>query len=553
MKKIIIKELKIHNFKCYAEVNFKFDEGKNVLMGETGCGKTTIRDAYLWCFGFDCDFAPKIDDTLVENIDTLVEVLMSIDSIDYSFKRLNKQKWTNSGQFAGNDSKFYIDDISKTATNFKAELASIFEVNDYNNVRLLLDLSAFNNDNGTRWTWKERRNFLFGLLNIDLKIKDIEASEDFDPIREYLSKGLDETEIASSLNAKKKDIDNSLKRNKVLLDDKRATIKEYSIINYDVLVSERARLEQDIEDLTQGQLQKRIELQKQIKDLEFSIANCDQRKEVLLNSEQQLETASQNLFSTTLSDKCPTCGTKLDNKKMLTLKATFELDKMQKLSELHDEAENCRLEAQKLEERITSQKLELNRLTGQLDQYFKGSGAKAEFDKSMQDLKQQIYDINQELYKGALIDKLSCEIENIKEENKKLLNQQKELLKQTEALKLYVEKKIEIVSRETKNNFDGLAFKFFKMNTANAENEYQPTCECLLNGVVYKNLSQGQKIIADFKMNCGLQKLLDVNVPQFIDNKQDNTFDMISDSQQIDLVTCKESNIKASFIKGEEK
>ena len=71
----------------------------------------------------------------------------------------------------------------------------------------------------------------------------------------------------------------------------------------------------------------------------------------------------------------------------------------------------------------------------------------------------------------------------------------------------------------------------------------------MLDGVAYNNLSQGQRIIADFDTNNGLQKLLGLDIPQFIDNKQDNTFSMESENQKIELITGNETNINATFIR----
>ena len=157
--------------------------------------------------------------------------------------------------------------------------------------------------------------------------------------------------------------------------------------------------------------------------------------------------------------------------------------------------------------------------------------------------------LNQELAKEKLIEELEKQIEQYKQQNKSILNTQKKYVERKNALKQYVEEKISIITNEINKNFNGVSFKFFKYNTAKAETEYQPTCECLLNGISYKNLSQGQKIIADFNVNNGIQKLFDICAPQIIDNKQDNTFDMVSENQKIELITCGETNIKATFIK----
>ena len=197
MLDIKIKEIRLKNFKCYESAAFKFNDATTTIKGITGCGKTTIKDAYLWCLGFDCNFAPKINDMLVKDIDTVVEVTLSLGGITTTLKRINKQKWKYSAEkevneFVGNDSKFEIGGVSKTATTYKQMVAELFNLQSHQDVRLVTDLSAFNNDAGTKWTWKERRTYLFNTINIDKKVSAIAKKKAYEHIQEALLSGKDE-------------------------------------------------------------------------------------------------------------------------------------------------------------------------------------------------------------------------------------------------------------------------------------------------------------------------------------------------------------------------
>ena len=71
-------------------------------------------------------------------------------------------------------------------------------------------------------------------------------------------------------------------------------------------------------------------------------------------------------------------------------------------------------------------------------------------------------------------------------------------------------------------------------------------CECTVNGVPYKDLNNGHKIIAGLKIIKALQKLYLVSAPIFIDNaeaiSEGNMPEM--DNQMILLVVSNDKKIK---------
>lgn len=552
MKKINIQKLTLRNFKCYESVEFNFSNSTNKVKGITGFGKTTIKDAFLWVLGFDCEFAPRINDFLVKNLETSVKLEIEIDGVVYNLERISKQKWktnqdTLEEEYIGNEAKFSIDGQKLSATNYKEQLTTIFGVPTHFDIRVLSDLNFFNSIVGTSWTWKERRTYLFNLFpNIEEKVKELANNPKFECLKTEIEKGLDEIAIGKVLASEKYSIENALLSNKTIIADRTQTIKEYSSIDFNAIKKEISLLEQDLDDLKMQNLEDLSVATSKKNELENSIETL--KNQIRWNEEQceWYETQSKNLFETKLAEHCPTCNRKFEKSKLNSLKATFELDKMQKLGEYSQKLENCRNFVVSAKIQIETQEKELDRILTQILPNLKASTNIAEQSR---EIKQQILSLNQELAKEKLIEELEKQVEQYKQQNKSILNTQKNYVERKNALKQYVEEKISIITNEINKNFDGVSFKFFKYNTAKAETEYQPTCECLLNGISYKNLSQGQKIIADFNVNNGIQKLFDICVPQIVDNKQDNTFDMVSENQKIELITCQETNIKATFIK----
>lgn len=555
MNNIKLKELELHNFKCYATASFKFDDKANDIKGVTGLGKTSIKEAFLWCLGFDYDsFAPKIDDCLIKGVQTVVKTVLEVNGINYTLQRTNSQKWKFNDdkgveEFVGNDSKFEFDGVAISSKDYEKKVAELFDLAMHKFVRLVLDLSAFNTDKGTTWTHKERRAFLFALLNIDDKVKELAEQPKFAIIKEDLLKGKDENDIQKTLNTEKKTIADNIKRNKILIEDRTKTISEYSKINFDELYEQQIDINGKIQDLREQQIRLNIADIGKIERIKLEIEKLKSDKEQLLTSANELQKASDNLIDAPIYDTCPTCGQKLSEENLRTAKSAMELEKKNKMADMKKQAENLRFNAQKIQDRLSYQENELRGLEGHLNGSEGHVQLKEEINKQIISLNGQLQNILYQLSRKKSIDFAKAEVQALKDEVKKLMNKESARLRKANVLKEYIEEKIKVTNEEVNKHFDGVNFKFFKYNTANAENEYQPTCECMLNGIAYGSLSQGQKIIADFATNNGLQKILELNAPQFIDNKQDNTFDMASDNQQIRLITCEESNIKATFIR----
>lgn len=553
MKNIIIKQLTLKNFKCYESAKFVFDNKTNQVFGETGVGKSTIKDAYLWCLGFDCNFAPKIDDNIVKDIETMVECIIAIDGVDYTLKRTSTQKWKqtqNGPEFNGNNGKFEFDGVGMTATNYTSQLIELFGVRTANELRIICDLNYFNVDNGTKWTWKERRTYLFDLLDINNKVNTLANEERFALLQQDLLKGKDEVDIQKTLNAEKKANNDNIEKNKILIEDKLSKIGEYSKIDFATLRSEKARLEQDVEDLKTQVITATLNYEAQINTLKNNIKANRYEAERYIKNAEDIEKCINNLVDEKpLYTVCPTCNQPLPKEHIEQTQERLKAETQKKKEQALLEAQNLRSKAQELTSQANNQEKELEATESQLRANREQLDKQSEISIQITELKADISTLQDQIALESILNSLKEEVEQLKTNSKTLLNQESNRIAKQQALKEYIEAKIQLTNNEVNKHFENISFKFFKYNNANAENEYQCTCECLLNGIAYNNLSQGQKIIADFNTNNGLQKILGIQCPQFIDNKQDNTFDMISDNQKIELITCKENNINAVFVK----
>ena len=88
MKKITLKSITLENFKGIKKKEVKFNENITKISGTNGTGKTTIFDAFTWCFsGKDShgktDF--EIKTIGLSKAEHSVLCVINVDDTDYSY------------------------------------------------------------------------------------------------------------------------------------------------------------------------------------------------------------------------------------------------------------------------------------------------------------------------------------------------------------------------------------------------------------------------------------------------------------------------------------
>lgn len=296
-----------------------------------------------------------------------------------------------------------------------------------------------------------------------------------------------------------------------------------------------------------------------ISDLETKIE--ENKIEISILEEEKFNNEEENL-------NCKYCGQKLPKDKIEELKLNFENKKKSKLEKLNKEREENDLRLVKYKECINTLISDKNALQAEYEALQKvkpilNEKKIEELNSNIQNIKNEISNIKVDEVENTVskkVNELRIKLESIiKESGKKdslekcknelaeLKKKQKELsqkdvlrFKKQKQLKEFVKEEVNIINEETKKHFDkDIKFNFFTWNSVNAENEYDMCCNMLYKGVEYNNLSQGQKIICDTLFISNIQSLLDVNFPIIVDNRQDNTFDIETDSQLIELLTIK--------------
>lgn len=626
MSKIVFNNITIKNFKGIANYEMDFDQKKQEIVSETGCGKSSIFEAIKWCLGFDVsNFEPKIETYRIKNLSTKVELSITKDNLNYVLSRTSEQKWkivdklTGKKAFDTNKSTFVFDSLECKAKDYTQKVLELFGLTQ-EELNILLDIRNFNVNVASKWTWVDRRKFLKEKMNIDTLLKPLIEKEEYNLLKEDLLKGKDEIDIQKQLVQDKKVIANGDSKNKInglsqyntLIENKVSEITKLNQMDFDNLESRKLEIQKEIENLLSSKNkanknvvleQKNNELSKYRLDLtkmknEFNQRLYDYDHEVtMLNTQKngliqdiKVYEKEKERFETLLEEcnidifelggeqldetkkVCPMCNRELPQDKIEQLLFEFERQKEIRFIELSEKNEeyqekinnlNCLIGKRyeeltkinndynsKLIEKPTYNNEKENELVGKINTLeneisnMKMTNVKDIVQEKLNELRMEQEQVLRQLTFKDLLSQYQNELQELKNAQRELANKETTRIKKQEQLKQYVKEEVEIINKETNKYFHkDIKFNFFIWNGAGAENEFDMCCNMLYKGVEYNNLSQGQKIICDTLFINSLQKLLDINFPIVVDNRQDNTFDIDTNSQLIELLTMKNKKL----------
>lgn len=272
MKRIILKDLKIENFKGIRDLSVQFSDVTNIS-GRNATGKTTICDAFFWLL-FDKDSQGNTKFNIrpldkngqqIDNIEIKVTGVLSVDGKEIELSKTQKQKWVKKrgsdvATFQGNENSYEIDSFPATEREYQERIASIVDEALF---KLVTNPNAF-----ASLKWQEQRKVLMEFWS-DVTDADVLAA---DPDA-YLP-------IADDVRAA--GIDKALEKAKVALKKLKEKQKEYParideasraivpVEDEDALTGEKARIEKQIRE-TKAELDGVSESFKEASDLQVLI------------------------------------------------------------------------------------------------------------------------------------------------------------------------------------------------------------------------------------------------------------------------------------------
>jgi DNA repair exonuclease SbcCD ATPase subunit len=197
MKKITLRSLTLRNFKKIESLTINFND-QTFIHGKNGIGKTTIADAYSWLLygkntSDQTDFNVKTLDknnSPIHKLEHEVQGVFITDEKEFKLSRVLLEKWTKKKgadveEMTGHETKYFIDDVPTSATDFKKFVSELL---DESFAKTITNPLYFN----SRLKWNERREILSAMAG------EITNDQILDAIQEN---GNDNFDLIELLNA----------------------------------------------------------------------------------------------------------------------------------------------------------------------------------------------------------------------------------------------------------------------------------------------------------------------------------------------------------------
>lgn len=197
MLEIKIKRLYLENFKCHKSLRLDFDGGNASIYGDNASGKTSIYDALTWLlFGKDSrgngekniEIKPlnamgEVGDHLAV---TSVEAVLMVNDEEVTLRRTYKEVWStkrggSEATYDGNTSEYYVDGVPCKKNAFQDRVNELVGEDTF---RLLTSVTYFAND----INWQDRRAVLFKVAGVMDDRQILATNEAFAPLVESMGK-----------------------------------------------------------------------------------------------------------------------------------------------------------------------------------------------------------------------------------------------------------------------------------------------------------------------------------------------------------------------------
>ena len=414
-----IKSIKIENFRNIQSLNAEFGD-KTVISGKNKTGKSTIRDAILWCLydkladGSSANnIRPKdANGTDIDFLEIKVCLVIEHDGHEYVLEKLQKQKWTKKRgseekKFEGNVNEFSINDIPKKLKDYQEFISEICDPDTM--------LFGTNAQSFLGMDTKKRRAKLLS-LEPDFSDADvISLDDDFKEIEDDLFVGTIDELIARAKKVKKQKNDD-LKTIPVRIDEVSKQKVEVDVASLEKAKSEAEAelksVQNKFEELANKVSEKR-ELESQIMELkfeqakvekEYNSANQKRREEVnrQIDDKKSALTAQktdirilegQIAADKTLLEKidfdgkalnkeyaniakdhfkadgevCPICGRKMPKEHIQKAEIAFEESKAKTLKVISEKGKNLKMQKQATEDMIAKNSKEIDETKTSVD------------------------------------------------------------------------------------------------------------------------------------------------------------------------------------------
>lgn len=317
------------------------------------------------------------------------------------------------------------------------------------------------------------------------------------------------------------------------------------------------------------------------KDREYELDSQIKQEEARIEKLQaEFDDFNQSQFNKEL---CPTCGQKLPTSKYEELRTIFNESKAVKLEEWQKLIDSAKALKQNYIEQKEIMQVKADGMCSQIEELSNNKDAKQkamnevcevdlDSDVQVNDLKAELFmleldednssdnqlkrldselseladkrsTLQTELTKYDVIRDITKRINELEQEQQRLINE-KNLVDETAfLLDEFVKAKVEMLEDTINKHF---TITTFKMANVLVNGSVEDCCETMVDGVPYRSLNNAARINAGIDIINALTKFYKVNAPVFIDNAEAVTKFIDCKSQTIKLIvdeTCKELRV----------
>lgn len=581
MKKVIIQDITIKNFKGIASFKTSFNADVTRFYGSNGSGKSTIKNAWEWALCRNVsDYLPNINNQEIPNLITSVIVNILVNDLHYELCRESKPKYGKNGEKTGNESKYLIDGIEIGQKQYQSQIANIIGNIEFDQLAMLTDKEFFNTDTSA-WKWTHRRKVLLSMTGAEREANRIAEKEKYASIKEFITKGYSTSDVKSTLikdcNSLKKQQDANL----VLIESKQKEIDEYLGVDFEKISRELAvnktkytkllnsskneNIADELKKIDEELLAYSQELsavktrdmlrRRDLEDFKLKIyqeaietkSGYDKKVTLIKETEKNIQ-EQENL---TIKDFCQVCGQKLPKEKVDEVKANIEANiktfninletYKADAKSLYEKYNNLQKQYAKQDEEIKNfvpnEKIEffenkISALKQTIEDKRKATLSNLS-EQELSSLQEQISNLEREMAKKEYLEKANNQIKAWKQDNLRIADELIKIENKERALQDFVREQTEIIS-QTVNSFFGNGVSW-SLYTINYNGNLEECCECMYNDKLYSCLSTGEKNKTNIEVVKALQNFYEVNIPIFCDNHETVTLEYETDRQVIEL------------------
>lgn len=419
MKKVVLKQLKLQNFKGIKELTLDLDGENAQVFGDNATGKTTVVDAFIWLL-FNKDSQNKIDfgiktlkgGNVINRLNHEVEAVLEVDEQDLTLKKVFSEKWTKKRgsakeSFTGHTTDYFIDGVPAKKKEFDEMIKSMINEDVF---KLLTNPTFFNEEIG----WKERRDLLIEIAG-DITDEDvIKSNKDLKVLLSKLN-GKSIEDNKKIIAAKRKDINKQIEQIPTRIDEIHRNLPDTSKLKESEINKSIAALDIELEKIQKkvNDIQNGSEinkLKKELSDKELSLRELKNKHEeesgkgvYALKSKLQENQSNRQNFATELrglqtrkkllesdiqgieakmkgkreeykevssesfkqeeNTLCPTCSQSLPEDQVEGLISKFNVEKSEKLTHINKVGKDMKNDVESTKKELESIDKEIEKVT----------------------------------------------------------------------------------------------------------------------------------------------------------------------------------------------